>query len=96
VKRGERREDAAQRELMEEVGYKAGNLQFLATIRPFTKYLRVSSHVFLATQLQPHRLAGDEKHVIGTVSFSRDRLREKIFSGEVSDARVVAALALIS
>ena len=40
--------EAANRELQEEIGYKAGRLDYLGELRPFSKYLAVRSFVYLA------------------------------------------------
>ena len=94
VKAGENIEITAQRELMEEIGMKANILTYLGTVTPFSKYLRVRSHVFLGTGLINESLQGDEAHVIGKITLTFSDVEQKISEGEITDARVMAALFL--
>lgn len=94
VKKGEPAHQAAQRELMEEIGFKAGSLLLLGTIRPFSKYLRVQSHVFLATELSAEKADPDEAHSIGVDIFDRAQIDAMIRDGRIKDARVIGALQL--
>ena len=57
--------EVANEELQEEIGYRAGRLDFLGELWPWAKYLAVRSHLFLARDLTPSKLAGDEGYVIG-------------------------------
>ncbi len=52
-------EKAAQRELQEEIGMKAGKLEKLITIYPFN-HMRNKFHIFLATDLSKSSLKADE------------------------------------
>src|SRR3712207_1393257 len=54
----------ANRELQEEVGFRASTLNYLGELRPYSKYLAVRSHVYLARQLAPSELPGDEGYDI--------------------------------
>lgn len=51
--------EAAQRELQEEIGMKAGKLEKLITIYPFN-HMRNKFHIFLATELSESKLESDE------------------------------------
>jgi ADP-ribose diphosphatase len=86
--------DAGNRELQEEIGYRADRLDFLASLHPWAKYLTVRSHVYLARDLQPGKLAGDEDYAIGVESVPLADFETLIASGRLTDARVVAALYL--
>jgi 8-oxo-dGTP pyrophosphatase MutT (NUDIX family) len=61
---GEPHAETANRELQEEIGYQAGRLDFLGELRPYSKYLTVRSFVYLARELTPSRLKGDEEYEI--------------------------------
>jgi ADP-ribose pyrophosphatase len=57
---GEPPEAAAQRELREESGYRAGRLRPLGSFWPSNAYLDELIHVFAAEELTPDPLPGDE------------------------------------
>lgn len=89
---GETRSEAANRELQEEAGYAAKSLEFLGELRPFSKYLTVTTCVFVGRDLVERKLAGDEAHDIETHLISGDDLLGLIQSGRINDARAIAAL----
>ena len=64
IEAGEAGEAAALRELQEEIGFSAARLDFLGEIRPWPKYLKVQSFVYLARGLVPSKLEGDEDYPI--------------------------------
>ncbi|MGH7398296.1 MAG: NUDIX hydrolase [Candidatus Rokuibacteriota bacterium] len=57
---GETPETAAQRELREEAGYRAGRLTFLTRFSPSTAYLDETAHCFIGEDLVADPLAGDD------------------------------------
>lgn len=83
---------AAHRELQEEVGVKAARLDFLGEIRPWSKYLHMCSHIYLARDLSETQAHGDEPYVIQRVTISLERAQELIAEGTLRDARVIVAL----
>jgi len=94
---GEARAATANRELQEEIGLRAGRLDFLGALRPFPKYLRLTSYVYLARDLSPSRLPGDEGYEIGTERVpldGPDGAARLVAAGRLSDARAIAALHL--
>lgn len=88
----ETHETTANRELQEEIGYKAGRLDFLGEIRPWAKYLQLRSFVYLARDLTVSQLDGDEGYEIGVVRVPLAEFEERISAGELRDARTIAAL----
>ena len=84
--------EAARRELREEVGCNCRQLMFFATLRPFSKYLSVTSHIHLAKELFSSPLDGDEAYPIQIRRFPLDKFDDLIASGQLLDARVIAAL----
>jgi ADP-ribose diphosphatase len=86
--------EAANRELQEEIGYKAERMDFLGELRPFSKYLTVRSFVFLARDLIPSKLAGDEDYEVGIERVPLSDFESLIANGRLHDARVIAALYL--
>lgn len=86
--------ETASRELQEEIGYRPGSLELLVKMRPWSKYLRVTSHIYLARDLAPAKLEGDEGYIIGLEPHPLASLDDLIASGALRDARVIAALLL--
>lgn len=94
VERGEPHAVTANRELQEEAGYRATQIEPLGELRPFSKYLRLRSFVFLARGLVPDRVQGDERHHIEVVPISLEAALQAARAGSLRDARVLAALLL--
>jgi len=82
----------ARRELQEEIGYDAHRLDFLGELRPFSKYLTVRSFVYLARELIPSQLPGDEDYPIDLERVPLAAFESLIADGRLLDARVIAAL----
>jgi ADP-ribose diphosphatase len=93
IEEGETPEEAANRELQEELGWRAERLDFLGELHPY-KYLTSRYLVFLARDLVSSRLPGDEPYVVGTRPVALDRFHELCATGELHDAAVIAALCL--
>ena len=85
---------AGNRELQEEIGYRAGRLDFLAELHPWSKYLAVRSFIYLARDLTPSWLEGDEDYEIHVEKVPLREFEQLIAAGRLHDARVIAALYL--
>jgi 8-oxo-dGTP pyrophosphatase MutT (NUDIX family) len=94
VEPGEPAAETANRELQEEVGCRAGRLEFLGELRPFSKYLTVRSFVYLGRDLESSRLNGDEAYAIAVERVPLASFEELVAAGRLHDARVIAALAM--
>ncbi len=92
IDEGEYSPEAANREMQEEVGCIAGKLDFLAVLHPWSKYLTVSTYVYLARDLAPSTLQGDEDYAIGVQKVPLDNFEQLIAAGRLTDARIIAAL----
>ena len=86
--------EVADHELQEEVGFRAGRLDYLGELRPFSKYLTVRTFTYLARDLAPSTLAGDETYEIGVERVPLSSFESLIAAGRLLDARVIAALYL--
>jgi ADP-ribose diphosphatase len=84
--------ETANLELQEEVGLRAERIDFLGELRPFSKYLTVRTFVYLARDLVPSRLVGDETYVIDVEQVPLSDFESLIDAGRLLDARVIAAL----
>ena len=93
VEDGEPLEVTANRELQEELGWRAQCLDFLGELHPF-KYLASRHFAFLARDLVPGKLEGDEVYPVHARSVSLDGFEALCRSGELQDAPAIAALCL--
>ncbi len=84
--------ETARRELQEEIGYAPQRLDFLGELRPFSKYLTTRSFVYLARDLTPSQLEGDEGYQIQVERVPLSEFEGLIAVGRLHDARVIAAL----
>src|SRR3989338_5348861 len=94
IEPGHTPEETAQKELQEEVGYKAGRLDKLAAVFLHPAYSTAQTHIFLARDLQESKLAGDEGEELEVVPYPFKEVEKLIDSGEIHDARIIAALYL--
>ena len=89
---GEQPLEAVRRELQEETGYFPRQIDrlggFFATPGYGTEYL----HCFLASDLVPARLVAEDTEDIELVRISADEIPGLIASGDICDAKSVAAL----
>lgn len=82
----------ASRELEEETGYRSEHLEWLITLRTTVAFCNERIEVYVAKDLIPSRQHLDEDEFIDLKAYSLDELKEKIFSGEIEDAKTVASL----
>ena len=82
----------AARELEEETGYRCENLEWLLTLRPTIAYCDEKIEIFLARDLIPSRQHLDEDEYVDVQPYDLEELKEKIFAGQIEDAKTIAAL----
>jgi ADP-ribose diphosphatase len=90
--RGETPEEAANRELKEEIGYGARKISIIGQLSLAPGYMNHVSHIVLAEDLYEERLQGDEPEELEVVPFALDRLHELIGCEDFSEGRSLAAL----
>ena len=95
VEDGEVSEETVQRELQEEVGYRAGKLQHLSSFWLAPGWCTEYMHAYLATDLIPADLDADDDENILVERVPLARTMELIASGEIQDAKSIAALLLV-
>ena len=91
---GEETEQAANRELMEESGYRAGRLTPLGWWYLDNRRSDGKMHVFLATDLAEASLPPDPEEVIENVWMPEAELERLIHDGEIVNAFLLAAWSL--
>lgn len=87
-------EEGIQRELQEEIGFRAGQLEKIAFFYTTPGFCDESLHVFRATRLVPSAAAGDDDERIDTADFSLEEARAMIRAGTLRDAKTLIAVLL--
>lgn len=85
-------EQAANRELKEEVGFGARNMRFLKSLTVAPGHMGFTINVMLARDLYPESLPGDEPEPPEIVTWPLARLDELLASPDFTEARAIAAL----
>jgi len=89
---GEKPDEAAQRELREEIGLASERLEYLGQFWSTPGFCTELMHAFVARDLVPSPLSPDEDEAIVVERYPLDSLRTMIASGEIRDAKTIAAL----
>ena len=84
--------ECASRELEEETGYRSENLEWLITLRTTVAFCNERIVVYVAHDLIPSKQQLDEDEFIELGAYTIEELKEKIFSGEIEDAKTVSSL----
>lgn len=88
---GEAPDQAAQRELQEEIGHRAGRLDPLGGFWTAPGFCTEYMYTYLARDLSESSLAPDEDEDIAVERHSLDSIREMIRDGRIIDAKTIAA-----
>ena len=89
---GEEPIDSVRRELQEEIGYFPRTIDSLGGFYAIPGYGTEYLHCFSATDLVPSRLIAEDTESIELVRVSPDQIPQLIASGEICDAKSIAAL----
>jgi len=89
---GETPIQAANRELKEEAGYGARQLQVLRQLSLAPTYMDHQSFLVVARELYPERLLGDEPEELEVVPWKLDQLESLMLREDCSEGRCLAAL----
>lgn len=84
--------EAANRELKEEIGYGAKQFIQLKSLAMAPSYFGSTMHIFIANDLYPERLAGDEPEELEVVEWDINNSDKLMNQSDFNDARCVAAL----
>ena len=85
-------EKAAIRELEEETGYIAGEVQFLLSIYTTVAFCNEKIDVYVATDLKPGSQHLDEDESIDVEAHDIDELIQMIYDCKIEDSKTVAAI----
>jgi ADP-ribose diphosphatase len=95
IEAGEELLAAANRELMEEVGYGARRLTYLTSLTVAPGYMGHTTHVVLAEELYEERRLGDEPEEIEVVPWRLMELPSLLAREDCTEARSIAALFMV-
>jgi ADP-ribose pyrophosphatase len=87
--RGESREAAAQRELSEEIGYRAEKLTWLSTFHTSKSVVDETAHLFLGEVLVKVELSPDETEFIEVRPFPFEEVLQMVLRSEITDSMTV-------
>lgn len=82
----------AARELEEETGFLAGNLEHLVDIHTAAAYTSEKIAVYVAKDLIPSRQHLDEDEFVDIRRYTFEELNDMIFSGKITDSKTIAAV----
>ncbi|MDD3402663.1 MAG: NUDIX hydrolase [Hespellia sp.] len=84
--------ECAKRELEEETGYRCEHPEWLVTIRTTVAFCDERIEVYVARNLIPSKQNLDDGESIEIEMYTLEELKEKIFSGEIEDAKTMASI----
>jgi ADP-ribose diphosphatase len=91
---GETLVDAANRELQEEIGFAAKSITFLKHMSLSPSYMKSGIDIFLAEELYPSTLEGDEPEPLELIKWPLANLHELVMRDDCTEGRAIAALYL--
>lgn len=94
IDHGESPDEAAQRELAEEIGFRAGRMMRLGGFYLAPGWATEFMHAFLALDLEPADAEHDEDERIELVAIPLADLLRQLQAGDLRDCKSIAALAL--
>ncbi len=92
IDKGESTIDAANRELIEEIGYGAKKLELIKTMTLAPGYQSNFTHIVLAQDLYEDSAEGDEPEPLQVVKHKLSNLDQLVYDEDLTEARTIAAL----
>lgn len=83
--------DSAKRELLEETGYMADNIQYLTSFYTSPGIVKETIHLYVATNLHFVGQHLDEDEFINVIKMPVNEFEEKILNGQIKDGKTVLA-----
>ncbi len=93
VEPGETNEEAALRELQEEIGLK-GTLHYMLTMSVSPGYLTQRTVLFLVRNLESSVIEAEEQHYLEPVKLPLPQVIQMIRNGEITEARTIGGVIL--
>jgi ADP-ribose pyrophosphatase len=94
IEKGETPLECAEREVQEEIGMAARNMQLLGSFFLAPGYCNEVNHVFLAKDLFSSSLSQDEDEFLNVSSLGIEQVYQMAQAGKIQDAKSLAALLL--
>lgn len=85
-------EEAAKRELREETGYLAGNMEFLISIRTTVAFCNERIDIYYASNLSLGEQELDDDEYLEVTSYTIDELIQMIYDGTIQDSKTICGL----
>lgn len=95
IEKGEDHCLTAERELKEETGYTAGRIEYVTSFYSSIGYSTEVIYLYFATDLTPGETDFDDNESIEILEYELPELKKMVFSGEIEDAKTIAAILLV-
>ena len=92
IEKGEDPLETAVRELKEETGYTAGNVEFLSKFYPSVGYSQELLYIYLCTELTEGETDFDDSEAIDMFEMKLDDLYKMAVNGEIEDGKTAIAV----
>lgn len=92
LKPGESLEAAAQRELMEEIGYRAETLEPISTFYSSKSVCQETAHLFIGRDLERAEAPADDTEFLEVATFSFADVLQMVMASEIRDSMTVIAV----
>ncbi len=89
---GESLEEAARRELREEIGYTAGRLEWVSTFYTSKSVCDETAHIYLGYDLTPARDVPDDTEFLEIAALPFDEVLDMVLRSEIRDSMTVIAV----
>ena len=88
-------EEGANREIQEEIGFAANKLEFIRTVAVAPGYTNFHTHIVIASDLYPSRIAGDEPEELEVVKVPLTDIDSLLDHLEIIESRSLLGLYLL-
>ena len=95
VDEGETITNAANRELQEEIGFRSNKLSHIFTLSLAPGYIDHDTHIFLAEDLEPSKLEGDEPEELTIIQCNLNEIDILIDKNKNIESRAIACIYLL-
>jgi len=89
---GELPEACAERELLEETGFRAGAVKHLTSVAPSPGYSDEILHIYMATDLEYDEADPDEGEFVNVIMFPMDEIIDMVADGDICDAKTIIGI----